>query len=345
MTSAAGSILDPDAVTGWFVDNLDDVDPPLRFDQIPGGNSNITVRVTDAAGRRYVLRRPPVSDVLSTAHDIAREHRIITALAGSRVPVPPALGLCDDHNVIGATFYVMDYVDGVVLSAPQDVASHLSPDARVALAENLVDVLLDLHAITPADVGLEDLGRSEGYVERQLRRWSKQIDQLDSPRVPRLLRIRDEIDVRRPPQGPAAIVHGDYRLGNCLVGEDGTVRSVLDWELCAIGEPLADLGYLLLDWDSAGAPNPVNAGSPTLAAGFPGRSAALDRYARGTDRDVSEIDLFIAFSAWRRACILEGVYRRYIAGAVGAVPDNVESFVPRLSRFLDAAEEVLHRTS
>lgn len=336
-----GSILDTAAVTSWLVNNVEGVVPPLGFDRIPGGNSNITVRVTDAAGRRYVLRRPPISDVLSTAHDMGREHRIITGLAGSRVPVPSALAICEDPEVTGATFYVMDFIDGAVLSSSEDVELHLTPEGRVRVADDLVDVLLELHATSPTDVGLEGLGRPDGYIERQLRRWSRQLEQLDSPRRRRLEQVRDELEARRPPQGPPAIVHGDYRLGNCLVDAEGTIVSVLDWELCTIGEPLADLGYLLLDWDSAGAADPVNPGSPTLAEGFPDRSRALERYAAGTQRSVEHIDVFVAFSAWRRACILEGVYRRYLAGAVGAVPDDVETFVPRIGRFLRAAEEAL----
>lgn len=330
-------------VTAWFEAQIDDVTPPLTFHRIPGGNSNITIRVVDAEQRRYVLRRPPVSEVLSTAHDMAREYRIVTALAESDVPVPPALGLCEDVEVNGAPFYVMSFVDGHVLATPQDVEEHLDAEARRRIADSLIDVLAELHAIRPADVGLGDLGRTHGYVQRQLRRWSRQLEQYDSPRRARLQRVHDDLAARVPEQVGASVVHGDYRLGNCLVSPDGEVVSVLDWELCTLGDPLADVGYLLLDWDSADSVDPVSSASPTRAEGFPDREHAADRYARRSGRDLADLDFYVAFSAWRKSCIIEGVYWRYLAGAVGAVPDNVEEFPPRVIRYLDAADAALSR--
>ncbi len=341
MDSGGDPAIDHDAVTAWFEDHVPGVTPPLAFHRIPGGNSNITVEVVDAAGVRYVLRRPPVSQVLSTAHDMAREHRIVTALADSPVPVPPSLGLCEDEAVNGAPFYVMAFVDGHVLATPEDVEAHLSVDARRRATASLVDVLADLHAVDPDEVGLGDLGRTHGYVERQLRRWSKQLEQSDSPRRARLQDVHDALAARVPTQHGASIVHGDYRLGNCLVSDDGEVRAVLDWELCTLGDPLADLGYLVLDWDDAEARDPVNAASPSRAPGVPSRRFVAERYAERCGRDVGDIGFYVAFSAWRKACIIEGVYWRYRAGAVGAVPDNVEEFPPRIDRYLDAADDAL----
>ena len=335
--------IDAPAVTAWFEAHVEGAVPPLSFHRIPGGNSNITVRVVDAAGQRYVLRRPPVSEVLSTAHDMAREHRIVDALTGSGVPVPPLRGLCEDTSVNGAPFYVMSFVDGQVLAVPEEVEEHLDADARRRAADSLIDVLADLHALSPDTVGLGDLGRTHGYVERQLRRWSTQLEQSDSPRGDRLRAVHDALAARVPEQHSVSIVHGDYRLGNCLVSPSGEVVSVLDWELCTLGDPLADVGYLLLDWDSEDSADPVTSSSPTRAHGFPDREHAAARYAQRSGRDLAELDFFVAFSAWRKSCIIEGVYWRYLAGAVGEVPDTVEEFPPRVTRYLDAAESSLAR--
>lgn len=338
---AADPAVDVDAVTAWFGTEVPGARPPLAFHRIPGGNSNITLRVVDADGQRYVLRRPPISEVLSTAHDMSREHRIVTALAGSGVPVPPVLALCEDPEVNGAPFYVMSFVDGQVLSSPEEVEEHLEPAVRQRAADALVDVLADLHALVPAEVGLGELGRTHGYVERQLRRWSRQLEQIESPRRARLQQVHDALAAAVPEQRGVSIVHGDYRLGNCLVGDDGRINAVLDWELCTLGDPLADVGYLLLDWDSADTSHPVTDGSPTRAAGFPRREHAAERYAARSGRDLGDLGFYVAFSAWRKACIVEGVYSRYVAGAVGEIPDNVEEFPPRVTRYLEAAGDAL----
>jgi len=218
-------------VTAWLQAHAAEVEPPLRFSLIAGGRSNLTYTVTDAAGRQFVLRRPPLGPLLPSAHDMGREHRIIAALAGSPVPVPPVVGLCTDETVTGAPFYVMRFVDGLILRDPA-VVEPVSEQLRGAASESLVDVLADLHGVDPDDVGLGDLGRRDGYVERTLRRWRGQWEKSKSREIPLIEEVADRLAAGIPAAGPTRIVHGDYRLDNCIVSpDDGAVRAVLDWEL------------------------------------------------------------------------------------------------------------------
>jgi len=315
--------IDIDRVTEWLVTNTPPVEPPLSFELIAGGRSNLTFLVTDAAGRRLVLRRPPISHVLATAHDMGREHRIIAALRDSAVPVPAALGWCDDESVNGRPFYVMDFVEGHVLRSPADVEAALGEPGRRAAGDDLVDVLVRLHEVDVDDVGLGDLGRRDGYVERQLKRWYGQFqrsqDQERDAGVHRPAEVVDEVHAlladRIPPQQGVAIVHGDYRLDNTVVGADGSVRAVLDWELCTLGDPLADVGTLIIYWsdDSPRARSLQATGLP----GFPTRDELAARYASRSSLDLSALPYYVAFGHWKLACIMEGVYVRYATGAMG----------------------------
>jgi aminoglycoside phosphotransferase (APT) family kinase protein len=255
--------------------------------------------------------------VLPSAHDMGREHRIIAALAPTPVPVAPALGYCPDVDVNGAAFYVMGYVDGLVLHNAEEAQQGLPEAARPAAANSIVDTLAAIHAVDPGAVGLDDLGRHEGYIARQLKRWHGQWTSSKTRELPEVDEVHDILITRIPEQGPAAIVHGDYRLENCLVGPDGRIRAVLDWEICTLGDPLADVGLLAVYW--TGPDDELSAWSdpPTLAAGFPGRKQLLERYATVSGRDLSQIDFYVAFGFWKLACILEGVYSRYLGGALG----------------------------
>ena len=308
-----------DAVTDWLCVAVPGLRAPLEFTPIVGGHSNLTYTVTDAAGRRVVLRRPPVGAVLATAHDMGREHRIISALAVTEVPVAPALALCTDDGVNDAPFYVMDFVDGLVPADGPTVKEHLDIDARRALAERLIDVLVALHKVDPDSVGLGDLGRREAYLARQLKRWSTQWEKTKTREFPAMEELAFALGNHMPEQGPAAIVHGDYRLGNMLVGSDGRLEAVLDWELCTLGDPLADLGYLLNDWAEPGEKGLASgvAFSPSGVGGFPSRAEVLRRYAEGSGRDVSGIAYYRAFQYWRMAAIIEGVLARYLKGVMG----------------------------
>jgi aminoglycoside phosphotransferase (APT) family kinase protein len=332
-------------VDEWVAEHVADVEPPFRYGLIAGGRSNLTFEVVDARGRRFVLRRPPLGGVLQSAHDMGREHRIISALAPTRVPVPQPLGSCEDPEVNGAPFYVMAFVEGMVFAEAADVGPEFGETQRMALAHSMVDVLAELWAVDPDAVGLGDLGRREGYVERQLRRWMRQFEQSTDREIPAVGRVHEILSRNVPPQQRTGIVHGDYRIGNCIVGPDGPVRAVLDWELCTLGDPLADLGWLAADWAEPGEPTGHLRGDPVTALpGFPPRSAMIARYVERTGADVSWLDFYVALALWKLACIAEGVYARYRAGVMGDDrADVVESFGDRVIALADEALAIAQR--
>ena len=308
--------IDVAPVSRWLEHNIPGAVAPFTFDLIAGGRSNLTFKVAGADGTPFVLRRPPLGHVLATAHDMAREHRIIAAVGTTSVPVPPALGLCTDEAVNGAPFYVMGFVDGVVLDNP-DKAALMAPELRVPASHHLIDVLADLHDVDVDAVGLGDLAKREGYVERQLKRWSTQWEQSKTRELPAIDEVARRLSEHIPVQQGVSIAHGDYRFGNCLTDVTaGRIAAVLDWELCTLGDPLADVGYLGVYWFDGEAAN-LRANDPTPAGGFPAYSAMVERYATRTGRDVGNIDYYVAFSCWRLAVISEGVFARYLHGAMG----------------------------
>ncbi|MEO6570969.1 MAG: phosphotransferase family protein [Ilumatobacteraceae bacterium] len=318
--------IDVERVSAWLSDHVDGVVAPFEFELIVGGRSNLTYRVTDSADTRFVLRRPPTGHVLATAHDMAREHRIITAVGRTAVPVPETWALCTDNSVNGASFYVMQHVDGVVLDGPEQ-ADLLPVDRRGATCEHLVDVLADLHAADVDEIGLGDLARREGYVERQIKRWSRQWADSKTRDLAAVDEVARHLARHIPTQHGVSIAHGDYRFGNCIVDPDeGRIAAILDWELCTLGDPLADLGYLGVYWVDASGEGRHN--DPTSAPGFWSYDDVVQHYAARTGRDVSGIDYYVAFSSWRLAVISEGVYARYLHGAMGEqlVAEALEQF-------------------
>ncbi len=333
--------IDAEAVTAWLDRRVDGLVAPLSFSLIPGGHSNLTYMVTDAAGRRWVLRRPPLGLVLATAHDMSREHRIVSALQG-HVPVAPVVGLSPDDSVNGAPFYVMDFVEGpVVRDIP--AAEALPLEQRARAGESLVEVLAGIHAVDIDAVGLGDLGRREAYLERQLRRWHGQWEKSRTKDLPVVDAVHRRLVADAPAQGPAAIVHGDYRLDNCILAEDGSVAAVLDWELCTLGDPLADLGLLCVYWADPGEPTHSGMPAATTVEGFATKSDLVKRYAALSGRDVSQIGYYVAFGYWKLACIIQGVYARYTAGAMGDRGDVTEFdvFGRQVEMLADAAERAL----
>ncbi|HEX5587082.1 MAG TPA: phosphotransferase family protein [Acidimicrobiia bacterium] len=331
--------VDLDAFTAWAGAALPQLQPPFTGTFIAGGRSNITVRITDATGADYVVRRPPLHSVLATAHDVAREHRIISALGPTPVPVPRTLAVCDDVDVLGAPFYVMEYVDGIVLNTAEVAVAELNVDARAAAGPSLVDAQVALHAVDPDAVGLGTLAKKEDFIARQLHRWSGQWAQTKQREVPAVDRVHRILSENIPEQRESRIVHGDFRLGNCIVDTDGHVRAVLDWELCTLGDPLADVGYMLASWPRPDDTHSWDLENPTTAPGFVEHADLIERYAAESGRDLGDIDFYVAFSYWRLACILEGVYARSLGGAQGESDVDPEEFRIRVDNCAALADE------
>ena len=338
MATRAPAGIDLDALAGWFAEYVPQFQPPFTADQIAGGRSNITVRLTDANGNDCIIRRPPLHSVLATAHDVGREYRVIHALGPTDVPVPEAFGNCTDDGVIGAPFYVMEYVDGIVLHDAH-TASMIDEPARRHASESAVDAHVALHAVDVDEVGLGDLARRDDYIGRQLRRWHRQYEQTQTSDLPGIDRVYEFLSARIPEQRESRIVHGDLRLGNCIIDTSGTVLAVLDWELCTLGDPLADIGYLLATSPQADDTKIADPFAPSVVAGFGTRDELAGRYARESGRDLSQIEFYIAFSHWKLACILQGVMVRAEAGAQGERAGNLDPLRERIEMSVSLAEE------
>jgi len=271
-----------DRLEAYFAEHVEGAEPPLRFNLITGGRSNLTYLVEDARGVKRVLRRPPTGAVLATAHDMGREHRIMSGLADTDVPVPRMLSLCEDESVNDAPFYVMEYVEGDVLVTPEMTGKRVPEANRPALGMNIIEVLAHLHRIEPDDVGLGNLGRRDAYLTRQLKRWKTQWEKSKTRELPAMDEAHTLLEARMPEQVSTAIVHGDFRMGNFLTnGAKGRIEAVLDWELCTLGDPLADVGYLMNDWNGPNDERPTASGtglSATSCGGFPSRTKILARY-------------------------------------------------------------------
>ena len=304
-----------DRVAAFFRERVPGGDTALRFELISGGRSNLTYLV-HGDGRTWVLRRPPLGHVLPTAHDMAREFRVLAALAGTDVPAPRPIALCEDTTVNDAVFYVMDHRPGVVLhdGLPPGFADGAAERHRMASA--LVDTLVKLHAVDWRAVGLEGFGRPEGYLERQVRRWATQWQgnkTADLPAVDTLLR---RLAAAVPASPAPTIVHGDFRLGNMALdpGDPGRVVAVFDWEMATIGDPLADLGYTLMYWPEPGEPVPAAIPPITNQPGFPPRAFLVEEYARRSGRDVDHVDFYLVLAFTKLAVIAEGILKRFQLG-------------------------------
>ncbi|KEF04968.1 MULTISPECIES: phosphotransferase family protein [Streptomyces] len=299
---------------------------PLKAELIEGGRSNLTYRITDGTGQ-WVVRRPPLGHVLATAHDMRREFRVISALHPTAVPVPGTLLLCEDEAVLGAPFYVMELVAGTPYRTAGQLAE-LGPERTRGVVLSLVDTLVALHAVDPAAVGLDDFGRPDGFLERQLRRWGKQLAASRSRDLPGIDALHEALAGSLPASPAPTVVHGDYRLDNVLVGADDRITAVLDWEMSTLGDPLTDLGLLVMyseQEDVPGSPIATTRGAP----GHPEPAELIERYAAGSGRDVSGIAWYTAFAYFKLAVILEGIHYRYTLGqTVGAGFDRIGELVP-----------------
>nr|WSY56104.1 phosphotransferase family protein [Streptomyces sp. NBC_00886] len=293
---------------------------------IEGGRSNLTYAVTDDTAK-WVVRRPPLGHVLATAHDMKREHRVISALHPTNVPVPKPVLLCEDDEVLGAPFYVMEFVEGTPYRTADELVP-LGPQRTRGAVLELVDTLVELHAVDPAEVGLADFGRPEGFLDRQLRRWGKQLDASRNRELAGVEELHAALGRRLPNSHAPAVVHGDYRLDNVLVGEDDRIKAILDWEMSTLGDPLTDLGLLVMYSIPLELPNsPIS--TTASAPGHPAPAELIERYAARSGRDVSAVAWYTAFAWFKLAVILEGIHYRYTLGqTVGRGFDRIGELVP-----------------
>lgn len=333
MTSATGDVsgYDLPAVTAWLERHVEQLRPPYAWSRFSTGHSNLTFELADAEGRRAVIRRPPLGALQPKAHDMSREFRIISALAPTPVPVPEPYAFCPDPEVTGAPFYVMSCVAGKALPTPAELES-LPPALRPAVSESHIDVLAALHLLDPDEIGLGTLGAKEDYLGRQLRAWYRSwttsaVDaEYDDARVHDLYAF---FAGHKPAQGPARVAHGDYGLHNCLVGNDGRITAVLDWEVATLGDPLADLAYLINRWTTMAA-------IPTLS-GYLSPDEMIQRYRLETGADVSQLDYYLAFNHWKSACIIHGVYTRYVRGQKSSQCVDLAMMRSNIATLLDEA--------
>ena len=271
-------------------------------------------------------------------------NRIIAALAGSNVPVAPALGFCNDESVNELPFYVMRFVDGLVVRDKAFAEDVLTPAARTHASESIVDTMVAIHGVDINAVGLADLGKHEGYIARQLKRWHQNIVDQRTRDLPLVESVYEELSRRIPEQKEVTLVHGDYRLDNCMVNASGDVIAVLDWEICTLGDPMADLGLLMVYWNGPNDDASAWSNSVCTADGFLDRPQLAARYAEKSGRDISHLDFYTAFAFWKLACIIEGVYARYLGGALGQKdPAELEPFRIQVEGAAQKAAAALER--
>lgn len=307
--------VDLEALRPWFAEHVPGAgDRPLHAELIAGGRSNLTYVVGDG-DHTWVLRRPPLGHVVATAHDMAREFRVLFGLAGTDVPVPAVHALCDDDTVNGAPFYVMERVEGRVLRDASDMDTLSADDARRCSLE-LVDVLARLHAVDFEAVGLGDFGRPDGFLARNVARWGKQWTANKTRDVPEIDELARRLERALPVSGPPAIVHGDYRLDNTMLAPDdaGRIVAVLDWEMSTLGDPLTDLGLLLVYWGGAETAAVRSTQAVATIPGFLTGDELVARYAERSGRDLEHLDFYVVFAMYKLAVILEGINARFLMG-------------------------------
>jgi aminoglycoside phosphotransferase (APT) family kinase protein len=334
------------AVEDWVRQNVPELTPPFSWIRLEGGHSNLTYQINDQNGRSAVIRRPPQGELLPKAHDMSREWALIKALSTTNVPVPKPYGFCEDPGVTGAWFYIMGLIDGKPLYNSEDTQALVPQSRRETLAHSFFDALADLHQVDPDAVGLGELGKRDSYVGRQIKTWYRSWTSsvsganFDDERAHSLQAYFLE---HLPDQGPIRVVHGDYGLHNCLFGADCTVAAIVDWEISTLGDPLADLAYALNPWPDPSDERPIAPESATSLEGFPPRSVLAQRYAERTGRDLSNLSYYVAFNRWKSACIVHGVYARYMEGKKSTEGVDLETLRTRIDLSLELAVEAIDR--
>jgi len=335
-----------ESVSTFFAENVPGGRAPLSFSLISGGRSNLTYKVSSDSGT-WVLRRPPLGHVLPTAHDMAREFKVLSGVTKVGYPAPKPIALCEDGSVNDYPFYVMEYREGVIIAEEVPPGYADTTERRQAMSKALVRTLVELHAIDYEAVGLGDFGRPEGYIERQVRRWSEQWGRSETRPLPEIQEVIKRLNRAIPTSPPPTIVHGDYRLGNMMLDSDdpGRVVAVLDWEMCTLGDPLSDLGYTLGYWGEEGDPPSYVAARPTSSVtsvpGYFTRRELIDEYAALSGRDVSAIEFYQVLAFYKLAVITEGIHARFLAGeTVGEGFEGYGERTENLARFaLEIADQ------
>jgi aminoglycoside phosphotransferase (APT) family kinase protein len=305
-----------DALQPWFDAHVEGAgNRPLHAELIAGGRSNLTYAISDG-NHTWVLRRPPLGHVVATAHDMTREHRVMSALAGTAVPVPRVFASCDDPSLIGAPFYVMERVNGRVLRELEEIATLGADEAR-RCSHALIDVLAALHEVDYQAVGLADFGRPDGFLARNVARWGKQWQANKTRDLPAIDELARRLDAALPESGPATIVHGDYRLDNTMLDPDdaGRIVAVLDWEMSTLGDPLTDLALLLVYWGAGGTEISLSSTrGVSQVPGFIPVDEVVARYAERSGRSIEHLDFYVVFALYKLAVILEGINARFLMG-------------------------------
>jgi aminoglycoside phosphotransferase (APT) family kinase protein len=344
VTTGGPEGVDLESLRRYFADHVAGADGrALSAELIAGGRSNLTYGITDGE-HEWVLRRPPLGHVLPTAHDMAREYKVITALVDTDVPVPRTYALCEDNDVNGAPFYVMERVHGRVLRTGEELAS-LTPDEAAACSRELVDVLARIHRVDYEAVGLADFGHPDGFMERQLRRWGQQWERSKAEDLPAVDEVARRLRNALPESGPPTIVHGDYRLDNTMLANEdaGRVAAVLDWEMSTLGDPLADVGLFLLYWGQSEAQIIATGQAIDEQAGFASRDEVVELYAKETGRDVDNLDFYVVFAFYKLAIIVEGIAARYRMGKT--LGEGFEHMGQMVKSLVDEALEQANQSS
>ena len=318
-----------------YISTVVDISKDFNFEQFKVGRSNITFKIFDDSNT-FVLRRPPFGLKLESAHNMGREYKILKVLNEHDLRVPKPLYLYNKKELSSDDFYIMEYIEGETIANNQ-VADNYDQIQKNTITESFINALTELHNFDVINSELSDLGKHEDYVVRQINRWSKQFQSQKVREIKELESATDLLLDNIPSQQTVGIVHGDYRLDNVRV-RDNEVTAVLDWELCTLGDPLADMGTVIASWNTKKEKDSPFIYSPTLSGGFPSREDVIKLYLKNSNLDLKDIEFYTRLSFWKHAMIMEGVYIRYSMGSYGKTNENeIESFKNSTIKFANKA--------